>query len=64
MKLRDLIRKLREDKVDDHYKDVEFIICTTDGEILCMEMAGQAQNVVKALKLFGGKLTDSRKAGG
>lgn len=55
MKLRDLIKRLDKGKTEHHGEDVEFIIVRkSDGAIITMEMAGQAANVVKALKLFKG----------
>lgn len=53
MKLKALIKRLQNDKAEHHDTEVEFIVCTKDGQIITMEIEGQAQNIVKALKLFG-----------
>jgi hypothetical protein len=55
MKLKALIKRLEKDKVAFHDTEVEFIIATKKtGVIVTMEIADQAPNVVRALKLFKG----------
>jgi hypothetical protein len=56
MKLKDLIKKLVEDKQHFHDKEVEYIICTQpEGEIVTMAIEGSAADMSKALSLFGTK---------
>lgn len=53
MKLKALIKRLEKDKADYHDRDVEFVICTKEGQIITMELEGQAVNLAKLLKHFG-----------
>lgn len=49
MKIKDLIKNL---KTKDQDAEVEFIVCKTDGEIVCMKVESKAADIVKMLKLF------------
>ncbi len=52
VKLRTLIEWL-QNRTDDLDEDVEFIVVTKDGRIICMGVENQAKAIIKVLELFG-----------
>lgn len=47
----ELIRRLQTKVQSD---EVEFIVCKTDGELVCADIEKQAKAMAKLLKMFGG----------
>lgn len=53
MKLKALIKRLEKDKAEFHDQEVEFVICTkAKGQIITMDLEGQASSLAKLLKTF------------
>jgi hypothetical protein len=53
MKLKELISRL-QNKTAQQNNEVQFIICTKDGEIVMMELESKNGDIVKALSAFKG----------
>lgn len=49
MKVKDLVKALQG---KDQEKEVEFIVCGTDSEIIAMKIERKASDIAKLLKLF------------
>ena len=49
IKIKQLIKNLEKKDQD---KDVEFIVVTTNGEMVCMDVEAKAKSMVDLLKLF------------
>jgi len=49
IKIKDLVKKLEQKDQDD---EVEFIVVTTKGMMVCMDIKTQAPNTLNLLKLF------------
>jgi hypothetical protein len=53
MKIKDLVKNL---KTKDQDAEVEFIVCKTTGELVCMLVDSKAAtDIIKMMKLFGNK---------
>lgn len=57
VKIKDLVKALA---AKDQNKEVEFIVCTTGGELVCMDVNTKASDIVNILQLFGPKKGPNR----
>jgi hypothetical protein len=48
-KVKDLIKKLQEKEQDD---EVEYVIASTKGEMVCIDIETQAYDLARLLKMF------------
>ena len=52
VKIKDLIVKLQEQQ--DHEKEIEYLICDTEGELVAVNVEEQAKAMKKMMNMFAG----------